>query len=259
MALKIFGVPLSQPVRAVVWQCLVKRVPFTFEMVVPGASGKMGTKGPEFRAKFPLGTVPAIEDGDLHLSESVAIMSYIADKFSLHGLYPTDLAARARVHEYMAWSHRNTRNASAKVFGPFVRADLRPSGSTWLEDGLKSVDASCTTIDGFWLSCTPFLAGQTPTIADFSCYEELVQLAPDYGAVMDFSKYGNLHKWMGQMASLPHHDEVHAVLKELGPLEGLLSLDAKGVGAKLMASTKTGMLGIKTAVAANEKAAPIAV
>jgi glutathione S-transferase len=179
MALKIYGVPISQPVRAVVWQLLVKRAPFTLEMAVPGMSGKIGTKGDAFRAKFPLGTVPALEDGDVHLSESVAIMSYCADKFSWHDLYPTDLAARARVHEYMAWSHRNTREASAKVFGPHVRADMRPSGPGWLEEGLKTVDATCQMIDGYWLQRTPFLAGQAPTIADFSCYEELAQLGPE--------------------------------------------------------------------------------
>jgi hypothetical protein len=61
---------------------------------------------------------------------------------------------------------------------------------------------------------------------------------------------------MGQMASLPHHEDVHACLKELGPLAPLLSLDAKGVGAKLVAATKAGTLGIKAALAANEKAAP---
>lgn len=87
--MKLYGVPLSQPVRAVVWPCLIKRVQFSFETAVPGMSGRIGTKGPDFRAKFPLGTVPALLDGDVQLSESTAIATYLADKFKWCGASPS--------------------------------------------------------------------------------------------------------------------------------------------------------------------------
>jgi glutathione S-transferase len=169
-------VPLSQPVRAVVWPCLIKRVAFTFQTTVPGMAGKIGTKGPDFQAKFPLGTVPALEDDHVTLSESVAILSYLADKFAWHDFYPSDPATRARVHEYMSWSHRNTREASNKVFGPHVRLDKRPTDANWLADGLATVEKAAHTINSYWLQRTPFIAGHAPSIADFACYEELAQL-----------------------------------------------------------------------------------
>lgn len=54
---------------------------------------------PEFRAKFAGGKVPALEDGELRLSESGAINMYLADK---HGaLIPQDLAGRALMHQAM--------------------------------------------------------------------------------------------------------------------------------------------------------------
>lgn len=253
MAAIIYGVPLSQPVRAVLWPCLIKRTPFTFKMVVPGMAGKTGTRGAEFRAKFPLGTVPALEDGDVTISESGAIMAYLAEKHAWHDLYPSDAVQRARVHEYLAWSHGNTRDASRKVFGPHVRVDARPTAPAWLDAGLDSVRAAAATIDSYWLQRTPFLAGQAPTIADFSAYEELAQLGPRFGAALDYAPYGNLQRWLDTMASLPHHDAVHASLTELGPLDSLLALDAKQLGAKLGAATKAGADGLKRALAENDK------
>ena len=47
---------------------------------VPGGKGKAATNSPEFRIKFPLGTVPAIDDGrGVCLSESAAIFAFLAD------------------------------------------------------------------------------------------------------------------------------------------------------------------------------------
>lgn len=252
--MKLYGVPLSQPVRAILWPCLIKRVQFSFETAVPGMGGRIGTKGPDFRSKFPLGTVPALLDGDVQLSESMAIATYLGDKLNWHDFYPTDILARARMIEYMSWSARNTRDASVKVFGPHVRLDVRPTDASWREEGLKSVEATCKLIDHYWLSRTPFIAGHAPTIADFSAYEELAQLGPKFGAVYDFKPHANLHCWMEQMASLPHHDAVHASLVELGPLDALLGLDAKQLGAKLASATKAGAAGITAAVKSNEKA-----
>jgi glutathione S-transferase len=156
----------------------------------------------------------------------------------------------------MAWSHSNTRDASRKVFGPHVRLDARPTGPAWLDAGLESVRATAATIDGHWLQRTPFLAGQAPTIADFSAYEELAQLGPRFGAVLDYAPYGNLQRWLDTMATLPHHDAVHASLTALGPLDALLALDAKQLGAKLGAASKAGGDGLKRALAENEQGLP---
>ena len=51
--LKLYGVPVSQPVRAVMWACLAKGLPFDFEMTMPGA--RKGTRSEAFRKINPYG------------------------------------------------------------------------------------------------------------------------------------------------------------------------------------------------------------
>ena len=42
--MKIYGVPFSQPVRAVLWLLLMKRQSFELVMVNPGSSGENGSR-----------------------------------------------------------------------------------------------------------------------------------------------------------------------------------------------------------------------
>ena len=57
---------------------------------------------PEFTAINSNNAVPVLEDGDFRLTESSAILKYLADKVGSPA-YPKDLRARARVNEAMDW------------------------------------------------------------------------------------------------------------------------------------------------------------
>ena len=58
-ALEVFGVPLSQPVRAVVWACMIKRLPFELKMIVPGFTiSPYGSRSPEYLGKTRLRDSP---------------------------------------------------------------------------------------------------------------------------------------------------------------------------------------------------------
>src|SRR5579883_2888675 len=58
---------------------------------------------PEYLRMNPAGKVPLLEDGDFYLSESQAIMQYLADKTPGQTLYPAGLCARADVNRWMFW------------------------------------------------------------------------------------------------------------------------------------------------------------
>ena len=55
---------------------------------------------PEFLRLNPAHKVPVLVDGDLVLTESAAIVLYLAEKYPDKGLMPADLAARAQVYRW---------------------------------------------------------------------------------------------------------------------------------------------------------------
>jgi glutathione S-transferase len=59
---------------------------------------------PEFLKINPAGKIPVLVDGDLVLTESVAIVLYLADKYSNKGLIPTDLKERAQVNRWLLFA-----------------------------------------------------------------------------------------------------------------------------------------------------------
>ena len=110
--LKIYGVPNSQPVRAVVWTCLMKELPFEFVMT----SQNRDAKQPEFLASVnPRGTIPAIDDDGTVLWESHAILIYLCEKHGWTDLWPSAPEERAKVNQYLHFHHRNTRELVVQV------------------------------------------------------------------------------------------------------------------------------------------------
>lgn len=56
---------------------------------------------PEYLALNPAGKVPTLVDGDFVLTESVAIVIYLAEKYPQKGLLPTDLKQRTQLNRWM--------------------------------------------------------------------------------------------------------------------------------------------------------------
>lgn len=58
-------------------------------------------QSPWFKAINPAGKIPVLADGDLTLTESAAIVMYVADKFPAAQLMPLEAAARADVFRWI--------------------------------------------------------------------------------------------------------------------------------------------------------------
>ncbi len=59
---------------------------------------------PEFLKLNPAGKVPVLVDGDFVLTESVAIVLYLAEKYADKGLLPTDLKQRSQVNRWLLFA-----------------------------------------------------------------------------------------------------------------------------------------------------------
>ena len=222
--MKLYGVPNSQPVRAVAWACLIKSLPFEFVMT----SQNKAAKQPEYLEDInPRGTIPAIDDGGVVLWESHAILIYLAEKHGWHDLWPRDLVTRARVNQYLHFHHRNTREVVigwSRTLWPNL-FEVEDPDETWfrrntfpgLENNAKVVENALGIVDAM-LGAEAYLAGSAPTVADISAYEELGQNQARYANCTDFTPYPNIRRWLEAMAQLPYHDEAHEIWSLLGDL-----------------------------------------
>ena len=59
---------------------------------------------PEFLEVNPAGKLPVLVDGDVVLTESVAIPLYLAEKYPERGLLPVDLKERAQVNRWLLFT-----------------------------------------------------------------------------------------------------------------------------------------------------------
>jgi len=219
MSLILYGVPFSQPVRAVMWLLFLKKVPFEMVLINPGSKGETGSRNPAFLAKNPSGTIPCIEETDtgFTLGEAHAIMTYLARTRGWTDVYPDDERIRATIDSYLHYHHRNIREASIGLVAPKIRKDLNIP-EIIQESARRNLTAALNTLENGWLADSRFLVGDNVTLADLAAYVELGQLQPQFTNVFDMSSFTNVSRWLKDMTEVDAHDDVHTVLAELGDI-----------------------------------------
>lgn len=98
MKLYEFGPTRSIRVR---WTLQELNVPFE-AITVDMLAGE--NRSPAFLKINPAGKLPVLIDGDLVLTESVAIVLYLAEKFPDKGLLPTDSRERAQAYRWLLFT-----------------------------------------------------------------------------------------------------------------------------------------------------------
>ena len=222
----LYGVPFSQPVRAVMWLMILKRLPFNMTLINPGSTGKSGSRNPTYLAKNPAGTIPCIEEPDSNfvLGEAHAIMCYLSRQHDWTDVYPSDEHLRAQVDWYLHFHHRTIREASVGLVAPKIRKDLDSSEAAQAS-ARANFTSALTVLELGWLSKGRFLVGENVTLADLAAYVEIGQTQPRFTNAYDMSPFPNIERWLGDMSNTEGHDDVHVVLEELGDIIGRSALD----------------------------------
>ena len=169
---------------------------------------------PPYEAINPNHLVPVLEDGDFRLTESSAILKYLADKAG-SPLYPKDLQARARVNERMDWV--NTQLCRELAYGtvypqifPFHKRPSEEAQRVQLQWGCERAQGWLKVLDQSLLgSANPYLCGAQMTIADYFA-AAFVSLAETIGS--DLSSYPNVRAWLGRMKALPNWAPVNQAI-----------------------------------------------
>jgi len=237
----LYGIPFSQPVRAVMWLMLHKRVPFKMVPVSPGSKNDGGSRSPAYLAKNPGGTIPTLEEPDTGfvLGESHAILCYLASRHGWDDLYPAEPRHRARVDWYLHYHHRNVRDASIALIAPKIRKDLNIP-DVIVQGAQATFTRSLRALETGWLAQSRYLAGDRATLADLAAYCEIGQLQPRFTNVYDFEPFPNVRRWLDDMTRVDGHDDAHVVLKELGDISAEApSMDAiRNANLRAMAVVK---------------------
>jgi glutathione S-transferase len=166
---------------------------------------------PPYGAINPNRLVPVLEDGDFRLTESSAILKYLADKIGSPA-YPKDLKQRAKVNEMMDWLNSNFYRdwgyglCYPQLFPHHKRRSDEAHAAT-VEWGAENAKKWLQLLNDYWIGPNKqYLCGNTVTIADYFG-AGLVTL----GEVIrvDFSKYPNVKRWLDNVKKLPSWDKTN--------------------------------------------------
>ena len=151
-------------------------------------------KRPEFLRMNCFGQVPVIEDGDVTLGDSNAILVYLEGRYAPGQWLPRDPEGAAQVQRWLSVAAGQLAfgAAVARVIVLFKRAD-DPSAAIARANALLQVMDS-------ELAGRPFLAGKEPTLADIANYTYTAH-APEGNVSLD--PYPNVRAWLARIEALP--------------------------------------------------------
>jgi glutathione S-transferase len=171
-------------------------------------------KGEHTRADYavpnPNKCVPTLEDGDFVLTESSAILKYLAE-YVLSDTYPAELRARAHVNEVMDWFNTGFYRdigyglVYQKALPKFHFSNPMTQSDVLCRNEERSVKWM-GVLNDHWLRAGGFVAGPELTIADYlgSCYVAILEWIG-----YDIGSYSNIAWWMSAMASRPSWAKTH--------------------------------------------------
>lgn len=154
-------------------------------------------KKPDFLRISPLGQIPAIEDGDVALADSNAILVYLTQRYAgaaVQQWLPTDPVRGAQVQRWLSAA------AGPLAYGPCAARIIQlfnlpddPSEAVARGHALFKVMEQ-------QLAETAFLAGDTLTLADIANYSYVARAPEGNISLLD---YPRVRAWLARVEALP--------------------------------------------------------
>jgi glutathione S-transferase len=154
-------------------------------------------KTPDYLKLNAFGQIPVLVDGDQVISDSNAILVYLAKKSGDTNWLPETPAGAAAVQRWLSVA------AGQIAFGPAAARLITVFGSKFnAEEVIARAHAILTVIDAQlagreWIADT---GSAHPTIADIALYSYIAS-APEGN--VDLSAYANVNAWLRRVEALP--------------------------------------------------------
>jgi len=156
---------------------------------------KRAHKAPEFLQMNPFGQVPVLDDAGVIVTDSNAILVYLARKFDpSNGWLPADARGQAAVQAWLSVAAGQIAHGPAAarlvtVFGANLNASDLIARSHHLLQVMEGV-----------LARRAFLAAESATLADIAAYS-YIAAAPEGN--VDLSAYPQVRAWLARVEALP--------------------------------------------------------
>jgi len=196
--MKLYHNPLSPNVRRVRLTAAVLGIPLE-EHVIDFAKGEH--KSPAYLAINPNGAVPTLVDGDFSLSESRAIMQYLAAQKPESGLLPRDEKARADVARWQFWDASHWSPALSTIAFEKILKGMMGMGApdaAKIEENLKNFRRWGAVLNAR-LDGKPYVVGNALTIADLTLASSLMYAKQSEIPVAEFP---HVEAWFGRITAL---------------------------------------------------------
>lgn len=191
-AIKLFRHPLSGHAHRI--ELLLSLLKLPTELVFVDLA-KGAHKQAEFLAINPFGQVPAIDDNGSVLSDSNAILVYLAKKYDSSGRWlPAEPLAAAKVQRWLSVA------AGQIAAGPATARLITVFGAPYDAESTIARSHALLKVVEQELANSPFLAGSTPTLADVASYTYIAH-APEGN--VSLADYPQVRAWLARIEALP--------------------------------------------------------
>lgn len=148
-----------------------------------------------FRKLNPLGQIPVLQDGDVVLADSNAILVYLAKRYAPQSDWiPQEPVAAAQMQRWLSIA------AGEVMHGPAVARMIAQFGFADDPARAERIAARLLAFMEQHLAGRSFLAAEHPTLADLACYSYVAH-APEGGIALD--SYPAVQAWLKRVEALP--------------------------------------------------------
>jgi glutathione S-transferase len=206
--MKLYMHPVSNASRPVRLFIAENKIPCDEELVDLATGAHL--KDP-YATLNPNKLVPLLDDDGFKLTESSAILKYLASKYDLPS-YPKDLKLRAKVDEIMDWFNTQFYRdygyglAYPQMYGHHKRPtdEIQAGTIAW---GQEKARGWFKILNDYWIGPKKqYLVGDQLTIADYFG-ASLATLGEVIGC--EFSAYPNVERWLNNMRKLESWKKVN--------------------------------------------------
>lgn len=189
-SLVLHGTELSGHTRRVENLLAMLELPYRF-----ADSPREVRTSPAFRALNAFGQIPVLEDGDLVLADSNAILVYLAKRYGAGtGWLPEDPVGAARVQRWLSVAAGEVRYGPCQArIGVLWGRGVDPAPA-------RAIAADLLRFMETHLTGRSFLAAERATLADLACHPYVAH-APEGG--ISLAPYPAVSAWIARVEALP--------------------------------------------------------